>query len=108
MCRVINTGGIALAVLVQALLIFGCWCGNKFFIFKWYWIEEPSIIGLNLQKNGLLHFVWFNFLCLMSCISHLRASFGDPGSIPKDIEVPDYVDTVLLQTCDKCNMTWKP
>ena len=44
----------------------------------------------------------------MASISHLRASFGDPGSIPKDIEVPDYVDTVLLQTCEKCNMTWKP
>jgi len=38
----------------------------------------------------------------------LRASFTNPGLIPKEIEVPDYVDTAGLNTCERCNMTWKP
>ena len=47
----------------------------------------------------------------MSIICHLRASFADPGLIPKDIKMPDYVDTVTLNTCDKegpCKGKWKP
>jgi len=45
---------------------------------------------------------------LLAIISHIRASFADAGEIPKDIEVPDYVDTAKLNSCEKCNMRWKP
>ena len=41
-------------------------------------------------------------------ISHLRASLGNPGYIPQDIELPDYVDTAKLRCCQRCNMRWKP
>lgn len=44
----------------------------------------------------------------MAILSHIRASFADPGDIPEDIEVPDFVDTVKLRNCEKCNMRWKP
>ena len=46
----------------------------------------------------------------MSLICHLRAAFADPGLIPKGIIVPDYVDTVTLNTCEKgeCKELWKP
>ena len=44
----------------------------------------------------------------MAIASHIRATFADPGEIPKDIEVPDFVDTVKLRNCEKCDMRWKP
>lgn len=44
----------------------------------------------------------------MAILSHLRASFANPGDIPVDIEVPDFVDTVKLRNCEKCDMRWKP
>jgi hypothetical protein len=44
----------------------------------------------------------------MAIISHIRATFADPGEIPSDIEVPDFVDTVKLRNCEKCDMRWKP
>lgn len=44
----------------------------------------------------------------MSVITHLRASFADPGLIPEKIELPDYVDTAKLNSCEKCDMRWKP
>jgi len=44
----------------------------------------------------------------MAILSHIRATFADPGEIPKDIEVPDFVDTVKLRNCEKCDMRWKP
>jgi hypothetical protein len=37
--------------------------------------------------------VVFNGFVSMALISHLRASFSDPGLIPRSIEVPDYVET---------------
>jgi hypothetical protein len=50
----------------------------------------------------------FNGFCLLAISSHIRATFADPGEIPNDIEVPDYVDTVKLRNCEKCDMRWKP
>ena len=50
----------------------------------------------------------FNGFCFMAIASHIRATFADPGEIPKDIEVPDFVDTVKLRNCEKCDMRWKP
>ena len=35
----------------------------------------------------------------MAILSHIRATFADPGEIPEDIEVPGYVDTVKLNNC---------
>ena len=50
----------------------------------------------------------FNGFCFMAIASHIRATFADPGEIPNDIEVPDFVDTVKLRNCEKCDMRWKP
>jgi len=46
----------------------------------------------------------------MALICHFRAGMADPGEIPKDIIVPDYVDTAKLNNCEKgkCSMRWKP
>jgi hypothetical protein len=61
-----------------------------------------------LTFYGIVNFTIFNSFCVLAIISHIRASFADAGEIPKDIEVPDYVDTAKLNSCEKCNMRWKP
>jgi hypothetical protein len=44
----------------------------------------------------------------MAIFSHLRAMFADPGYIPENVEIPDYADTATLNSCEKCDMRWKP
>lgn len=56
----------------------------------------------------MLNFIVFNGFCTLAVLSHLRATFTDPGEIPEGIMVPDYVDTVKLNNCSKCDMRWKP
>jgi hypothetical protein len=88
------------------LLFFGQWSGNRLCIFYWYKeldLEKQPIRGLPLTFYGILNFAVFNFLCSMALIAHLRAAFADPGYIPDEIEVPDYVDTALLKNCHKCD-----
>ena len=50
-------------------------------------------MGIPLTFYGLLHFLLFNALVGIALFCHVRASFADPGEIPKSIEVPDFVDT---------------
>ena len=59
---------------------------------------------------GFLLFLVFNGLVILALIAHVRASIVDPGEIPKDIEIPDYVDESTLKCCEKgtCKMNWKP
>ena len=71
-------------------------------------LEKRPITSLDLTFWGMVLFILFNSLCLLASVAHFRASFGDPGIIPKGIEVPDYVDTAQLNTCAKCEMRWKP
>ena len=111
MCRVYNIGGIALAITTLCLIAFGNYCGNRLVIFYWYYekeLENHSVQGIPLSFYGMLNFIVFNTFCLLSVLSHLRATFSDPGEIPADIVVPDYVDTVKLNNCAKCEMRWKP
>ena len=111
MCRILNIGGIALAVVTHLLIYYGWWAGNRLCIFYWQnadKLEDQIVKGIPLTGYGLINFVLFNSLIFFALISHLRASFTNPGLIPKEIEVPDYVDTAGLNTCERCNMTWKP
>lgn len=111
MCKIYNIGGIALAIVTHLLIYYGCWAGNKLCIFYWQYtdkLDEQFIKGVPLTMYGFLNFTIFNGLVLMALLSHLRASFADPGYIPKDIEVPDYIDTAKLNTCERCSMSWKP
>ena len=110
MCRVYNIGGFALAVVTQLLILFGQWSGNRLVLFYWFYEEDMSkhmIKGLPLTQYGMINFLFFNGFCAMSIITHIRASIADPGSIPTNIEVPDYVDTAQLNCCEKCQMRWK-
>ena len=111
MCKVYSIGGILLAIVVQLLILFGNWSGNKMAIFYWFYegsLEKQAVKGIPLSFYGLLQFIIFNSLCLMAVLSHLRGTFADPGYIPADVEVPDYVDTATLNSCQKCSMRWKP
>jgi hypothetical protein len=111
MCKIYNIGGIALAIGTHLLIYFGCWSGNKLCIFYWQYTnkyEEQIVKGVPLTFYGCLNFLIFNGCILFALIAHLRASFADPGYIPKDIEVPDYIDTAKLNTCERCSMSWKP
>jgi hypothetical protein len=111
MLRNLNIGGIALAVMTLGLIWFGNYCGNRLCIFYWFHeplIEKRLVNDIPLSNYGLLNLVLFNGLCLMAVIAHLRAGCANPGLLPKDIEVPDYVDTALLNSCEKCDMRWKP
>jgi hypothetical protein len=38
-------------------------------------------IGIPLSSLGLFYGLTFNFICIMSFISHLRAAFTNPGII---------------------------
>ena len=71
-------------------------------------LEQQAIQGIPLTFYGCVNFFIFNGLIVLALVSHLRASFADPGYIPKDIEVPDYIDTAKLNTCERCSMAWKP
>ena len=102
MCRVYSYGGIALAIVVQLLLAFGNWSGNRLCIFYWFYegsLDKQPIKGLPLTGYGILNFCIFNFFCAMAVLSHIRGTFADPGYIPADVEVPDYVDTARLNSC---------
>jgi|TARA_B110001450_G_C17388288_1_gene386593 palmitoyltransferase len=44
----------------------------------------------------------------MALLSHIRGTFADPGLIPDNLELPDYVDTARLNICEKCDNKWKP
>ena len=41
------------------------------------------MIGIPLSGLGTWYGFTFNYLCIMSLISHWRAAWGDPGVIPK-------------------------
>jgi hypothetical protein len=88
MFRVFNLGGIALALLTQVLIWYGCWAGNYLCIF--FWFTEPDLKArplpqFDLSTWGLLNFLVFNGFCVMAVIAHIRSSVGDPGEIPKNI-----------------------
>ena len=105
MCKIYNIGGIALAIGTHLLIYFGCWAGNKLCIFYWQYTnkyEEQIVKGVPLTFYGCLNFLIFNGCILFALIAHLRASFADPGYIPKDIEA------AKLNTCERCSMSWKP
>ena len=111
MCKNYNLGGIALAIGTHLLIYFGCWAGNQLCIFYWQYtdkLEEQKIKGVPLTFYGCVNFFIFNGLIMFALFSHLRASFANPGYIPKEIEVPDFIDTAKLLTCVKCNQCWKP
>ena len=94
MCRnKYSYGGIFLAILTQILLAIGNYLGNNCCIYYWFHKKE---VTWELDTNGHLHFIVFNGLCILASITHIRASFTDPGEIPKDIEIPDFVETAKL------------
>jgi len=103
--------GIAMALGTHVLILFGNWATNRLVIEFWFQesnYAKQAIPGIPLTPYGLIHSIVFNSLCILAMVSHLRASFADPGEIPEAIEVPDYVDTALLNNCEKCGMRWKP
>ena len=113
MCKVWNVGGILLAIVTELLIAYGCWSGNKLVLFYWYWegdIKHQPIRGIPLNGWGVFLFFLFNSLIIIAIICHIRASFADPGYIPKDILIPDYVDDSKLKSCGKgqCGPRWKP
>jgi hypothetical protein len=111
MCRTYEFGGIALAILSLCLLAYGNWSGNKLCINYWFYqndFEKQLIKGIPLTFYGLINSFIFNLFCLMALCAHIRATFADPGYIPEDVEIPDYIDTSNLKSCDKCDMRWKP
>ena len=82
-------------------------------IFYWYYesnLNNQAIKGIPLTFYGLLNCIVFNTFVGLALFTHVRASFADPGYMPKEIELPDYVDTAKLKCCSKgkCKMAWKP
>jgi palmitoyltransferase len=69
---------------------------------------KPPSIGLPLTKFGTFAFLFFNYLCLMSLITHWRAAWSDPGSIPKTKEAPGSMEPERVKFCNKCDLNWKP
>ena len=113
MFRIMKWDGLALAFTTQLMLLGAAYCGNKMVIFYWYWetdLEKQFISGIPLSTYGVLNMLGFNGIIAMALLCHFRAGMADPGEIPKDIVVPDYVDIVKLANCEKgtCCMRWKP
>lgn len=111
MCRVYSYGGIALAIVTQGLILFGNWCANYLCILYWFAPDKdhpPFIKGIPLTFYGLMHWLLFNTACYLAILSHIRGTFANPGLIPDNLELPDYVDTARLNICEKCDNKWKP
>ena len=107
----VDWAGVTMATATVCLLAFGNFCGNYLCILFWFKQNDISlrpIPNLSLSWPGLFHFVAFNLFCSLSLISHLRASFSDPGFIPSDLKPPDSADKQSLIFCEKCNNKWKP
>jgi hypothetical protein len=103
MCRNYDFYGIFSMVCAYGLLAFANYCGNILCVL--YWFKQTDVTkrpfeDVQLTTFGVIHFILFNGLFFMVIVAHLRASMGDPGFIPKDIELPDYVDTAVLKSCD--------
>lgn len=93
------------------LLLYGNFCGNYFSLL--YWHLEPldsnqTISGIPLSPWATLWFIIFNTLCFLSLLSHWRAAWADPGSIPKTKEAPVGLDLSHVKYCKKCDFNWKP
>jgi hypothetical protein len=71
-------------------------------------MDKYFIKGVPLTFYGVLNWILFNTVCFMAVLSHIRGTFADPGYIPDEVVLPDYVDTARLNICDKCDMKWKP
>lgn len=47
-------------------------------------MRYSTYLGIPLSGMGTIYGLSFNYLCLMSFISHWRAAWADPGIIPKN------------------------
>ena len=91
MCRTKDYGGIALACVTSLLILYGALMANSVYIFFWHYagsLQEQFIQGIPLTGRGVFYCLWFNGLCTMAIISHLRAAFTDPGRIPEGMKAP--------------------
>ena len=95
--------------------MYGNFCGNKFCIFYWFWAGNTRtqfIEGIPLTGWGCWYFFTFNYFCVMAIVSHVRASFMDPGVIPKGFKPPFMPTDYTAKQCEKgaCTNTdtWKP
>lgn len=98
-------------LLTIALLWFGLIVVNYACIL--YWFAEPDvnkrlISAIPTTKIGTVLFVIFNTLGYLSFVSHLRASFCDPGIITHDIQPPGEIPSEEIKRCKRCKDVWKP
>jgi len=111
MIRTKNVGGFCIFLLTLFLLCFGIFVVNKFCIL--YWFHEPNthsriLSVLPTTTIGTVLFVIFNSFGYLSTVSHLRASFWDPGIITKDIKAPSDMSEEQIRKCKRCKDIWKP
>lgn len=93
------------------LLLYGNFCCNYFCIFYWYGeaVEsEQLVVGIPLTTTGTCYFLLFNYLCVMSLVSHWRAAWAEPGPVPQTKEAPPGMEPERAKFCRKCDMNWKP
>ena len=93
------------------LLLYGNFCGNYFSLLYWHFepLDSNQILsGIPLTPWATLWFLMFNTLCFLSLISHWRAAWADPGSIPKTQEPPGGMNLAHVKYCKKCDFNWKP
>ena len=110
MCRTSDPCGIAMMIITQLLLYYGCFVCNAFGFF--YFFTERAVdkrlIGIiPLNWKWTLLFLFFNFCCFMSMLSHFRASFSNPGVITPQIKPPGKEEKLGVKHCRRCKH-WKP
>ena len=113
MYRVRDYGGMIVAHLSLALILFSSYIINRVNIFYWFrqrWVEKQDVHGIPLTREGLTYFLVFNGLCLITILCFFRVSLADPGKVPEGLTAPFKSEFTRMETCSRYNNkdTWKP
>lgn len=92
--------GIVVAASTYGFLLLGEYCMTFELIPKWFLHKGEVTIW------GYIWYSLFQIFFLLAIISHLKASFMEPGYTPK-FPVPGDIPIEKIRYCEKCNQ-WKP
>ena len=111
MIRTKNVWGFFVFLLTIGLLWFGIIVINYCCIL--YWFHEPNIKNRMIKaiptdKIGTIIFLIFNLFGYIATISHLRASFCNPGIITNELRPPAEIPEDEIKGCKRWNLIWKP
>lgn len=92
--------GVAVSASTYAFLFLGEYCMAFELIPKWF-IDKKEVTFW-----GYFWFAFFQIFFVLAIVSHLKATFMEPGYTPK-FPVPGDIPIEKIRYCEKCDQ-WKP